>query len=72
MSPRASNTLVAAVIRIGLLLALAIMLMAENAQAQRVNTQRVNVASTRSIRPPGRNALAQSGHAQGMNPVPFG
>ncbi len=33
MSPRASNTLVAAVIRIGLLLALVIMLMAENAQA---------------------------------------
>jgi hypothetical protein len=34
MSPRASNTLVAALIRIGLLLALVIMLMAENAQAQ--------------------------------------
>ena len=72
MSPRASNTLVAAVIRIGLLLALAIMLMAENAQAQRVNTQRVNVASKCSVRRPGRNPRAQSGHAQRMNPVPFG
>jgi hypothetical protein len=34
MSHRASQSLVAALIRVGLLLALAIMLMAENAQAQ--------------------------------------
>ena len=34
MTQRASESLVAALIRIGLLLALAIMLMAENAQAQ--------------------------------------
>jgi hypothetical protein len=34
MSQRASQSLVAALIRIGLLLALAIMLMAENAQTQ--------------------------------------
>jgi hypothetical protein len=34
MTQRASDSLVAALIRIGLLLALAIMLMAENAQAQ--------------------------------------
>jgi hypothetical protein len=34
MTQRASQSLVAALIRIGLLLALAIMLMAENAQAQ--------------------------------------
>ncbi len=34
MSQRASQSLVAALIRIGLLLALAILLMAENAQAQ--------------------------------------
>jgi type III secretory pathway component EscT len=49
MTPRASHSLVAALIRIGLLLALVIMLMAENAQAQRnaqpMNTQRVSVAS---------------------------
>ncbi len=34
MTQRASESLVAALIRVGLLLALAIMLMAENAQAQ--------------------------------------
>lgn len=34
MTPRLFDTLVAAVIRVGLLLALVIMLMAENAQAQ--------------------------------------
>jgi hypothetical protein len=34
MTQRASESLVAALIRIGLLLALAVMLMAENAQAQ--------------------------------------
>jgi hypothetical protein len=34
MTQRASQSLVAALIRVGLLLALAIMLMAENAQAQ--------------------------------------
>ncbi len=36
MTQRASESLVAALIRIGLLLALAIMLMAENAQAQSI------------------------------------
>ena len=53
MTPRVFNSLVAALIRIGLLLALVILLMAENAQAQRVNAQRVNVASKRSTSLPG-------------------
>ena len=39
MTQRASESLVAALIRIGLLLALAILLMAENAQAQTPNHQ---------------------------------
>jgi hypothetical protein len=39
MTQRASESLVAALIRIGLLLALAIMLMAENAQAQSLKAQ---------------------------------
>ncbi len=39
MTQRASESLVAALIRIGLLLALAIMLMAENAQAQSPKAQ---------------------------------
>jgi hypothetical protein len=38
MTQRASESLVAALIRIGLLLALAIMLMAENAQAQALSS----------------------------------
>jgi hypothetical protein len=38
MTQRASQSLVAALIRIGLLLALAIMLMAENAQAQALSS----------------------------------
>jgi hypothetical protein len=38
MTQRASESLVAALIRVGLLLALAIMLMAENAQAQPLKT----------------------------------
>ena len=61
MTQRASESLVAALIRVGLLLALAIMLMAENAQAQpaspRVRTGlstslqlRINGASTRTNR----------------------
>lgn len=41
MSPRVFSSLVAALIRIGLLLALVIMLMAENAQAQPVVVQPV-------------------------------
>jgi hypothetical protein len=53
MTPRVFDSLVAALIRIGLLLALVILLMAENAQAQRVNAQRVSVASKHSIRLPG-------------------
>lgn len=39
MSPRVFHALVAALIRIGLLLALVIMLMAENAQAQPVQAR---------------------------------
>jgi hypothetical protein len=39
MTQRASESLVAALIRIGLLLALAIMLMAENAQAQSLSAR---------------------------------
>jgi type III secretory pathway component EscT len=60
MTQRASESLVAALIRVGLLLALAIMLMAENAQAQpshhsrtgqtiRLQSQ-IDAASTRTIR----------------------
>lgn len=61
MTQRASESLVAALIRVGLLLALAIMLMAENAQAQpstphsrtgqtiRLRSQ-IDAASTRTIR----------------------
>lgn len=40
MTQRASESLVAALIRIGLLLALVIMLMAENAQAQPLHPMR--------------------------------
>ena len=61
MTQRASESLVAALIRVGLLLALAIMLMAENAQAQPSSTQsltgpttsvqsRIDAASTRTSR----------------------
>jgi hypothetical protein len=60
MTQRASESLVAALIRVGLLLALAIMLMAENAQAQpssphsRTGTTRlhsqIDAASTRTSR----------------------
>ena len=62
MTQRASESLVAALIRVGLLLALAIMLMAENAQAQpsshhsrtghttRLQSQ-IDGASTRTSRP---------------------
>ena len=42
MTQRASESLVAALIRVGLLLALAIMLMAENAQAQPPSTPFTN------------------------------
>jgi type III secretory pathway component EscT len=61
MTQRASESLVAALIRVGLLLALAIMLMAENAQAQPASTHsqishtthlqsRIDAASTRTGR----------------------
>ena len=61
MTQRASESLVAALIRIGLLLALAIMLMAENAQAQPSSTHsltglttslqsQIDAASTRTSR----------------------
>jgi hypothetical protein len=61
MTQRASESLVAALIRVGLLLALAIMLMAENAQAQPASTpsrtrpitslqSRINAASSRTSR----------------------
>ena len=61
MTQRASESLVAALIRVGLLLALAIMLMAENAQAQLSPTpsrtghttslpSRIDAASTRTSR----------------------
>jgi hypothetical protein len=61
MTQRASESLVAALIRVGLLLALAIMLMAENAQAQPASTHSrtghitslqspINAASTRISR----------------------
>jgi hypothetical protein len=61
MTQRASESLVAALIRVGLLLALAIMLMAENAQAQPSSTHsltgrttclqsRIDAASTRTNR----------------------
>jgi type III secretory pathway component EscT len=50
MTQRASESLVAALIRIGLLLALAIMLMAENAQAQSHLTQPgIHAGSTRTL-----------------------
>jgi hypothetical protein len=61
MTQRASESLIAALIRVGLLLALAIMLMAENAQAQpssphsrtghttRLQSQ-IDAASTRTSR----------------------
>jgi hypothetical protein len=39
MSPRVFHALVAALIRIGLLLALVILLMAENAQAQTIDSK---------------------------------
>jgi hypothetical protein len=58
MTQRASESLVAALIRVGLLLALVIMLMAENAQAQPpshhfrsgncTNSQQTHAAGTRS------------------------
>ncbi len=58
MTQRASESLVAALIRVGLLLALVIMLMAENAQAQPpsphfrsgncTNSQLLQAAGTRS------------------------
>ena len=61
MTQRASESLVAALIRVGLLLALAIMLMAENAQAQPSSTHsgighttrfqsQIDAASTRTSR----------------------
>jgi hypothetical protein len=61
MTQRASESLVAVLIRVGLLLALAIMLMAENAQAQPASPSsrtghttrlqsRIDAASTRTSR----------------------
>lgn len=44
MSPRVFHALVAALIRVGLLLALVIMLMAENAQAQPVQARSASFA----------------------------
>jgi hypothetical protein len=55
MTQRVSESLVAVLIRIGLLLALAILLMAENAQAQHVE----------SLSP---SFLAGSNHGQARNP----
>jgi hypothetical protein len=48
MTQRASESLVAVLIRIGLLLALVIMLMAENAQAQSLEVHRVHHISAGS------------------------
>jgi hypothetical protein len=47
MTQRASESLVAVLIRIGLLLALAVLLMAENAQARPLTTS----AGSRQVRP---------------------
>lgn len=51
MTQRASESLVAALIRVGLLLALAIMLMAENAQAQPApHYPRIDTSTSSQIR----------------------
>jgi hypothetical protein len=59
MTQRASESLVAALIRIGLLLALAIMLMAENAQAQTVSPR------SHPARAGNTTSLQQETHAAG-------
>lgn len=51
MTQRASESLIAALIRIGLLLALAIMLMAENAQAQALHALTSPAGRSRTANP---------------------
>ena len=51
MTQRASESLVAVLIRIGLLLALAIMLMAENAQAQALPANILSLSSPAGVAP---------------------
>jgi hypothetical protein len=58
MTQRVSESLVAALIRIGLLLALVIMLMAENAQAQPLHTIPLSLST-----------LAGSVHSRNSNPT---